>query len=169
MQQDHEVADLLRNLVSDDRHRRGDAEPGVREKRRGDEDAVDEVVKPVANDDHHAGASGAVACAVRVGPGPAPVIVPVTPDRHFLQKEEREEPGECQREEGFDAVRLRKRLGQQLEECGREHDADRIAHHARHPGRQRSDRDRGRAEDAYDSAGESGGDDPDEFRVDDRA
>src|SRR5512132_3419974 len=49
VQQDREIADLLRYGVRDDRERRCDAERVIREKRSGDDDAVAEIVNAIAD------------------------------------------------------------------------------------------------------------------------
>ena len=66
MQQDQEIADLLRDLVRDDRERRDDAELGALQERGGDEHAVDEVVQGVADDDQRAAAAVVVRLLVRI-------------------------------------------------------------------------------------------------------
>ena len=50
VKQDEEITDLLRYLVRYDRKRRDESQLGVREKSGCDEDAVDEVVKCIADE-----------------------------------------------------------------------------------------------------------------------
>ena len=61
VQQHEEVADLLRDLVGDDRERGHHAELHVGEEGTRDDHAVGEVVERVAEDDHPAGAPVVVA------------------------------------------------------------------------------------------------------------
>ena len=81
MQQDGEVADLLRNLVRGDGDRRADAERHRRHHRGGDDGAVDEVVERVA--DEHRQDAAVVHFAV--------VGVAVPPEHQLLEDEEEQD------------------------------------------------------------------------------
>ena len=56
MQKDQVIADFLRDFVGDDGQRGDDTELRAFEKCRGDQDAVDKIVKGVADQDQQTGA-----------------------------------------------------------------------------------------------------------------
>ena len=88
MQQDGEVAHLLRNLVCRHGERRADAERHRRHDRGGDDGTIDEVVEGVA--DEHREDAAVVHFAV--------VSVAVAPEHQLLEDEEREDADEQRRE-----------------------------------------------------------------------
>ena len=126
LQQDREVADLLRNLVRGDGNRGRDAQRHGREHGAGDDRAVDEIVERVA-DQHER--RGAVRLAV--------VGVAMTPQDELLEHEERENAAE-QRHAARRARAAGERLRQQPEQRNAEQRADGIADEPRNDRRARA-------------------------------
>ena len=117
-EQNREVAHLLRNLVRRDRERRRHAKRERDETRGGDDDAVNERVERVADDDQRDGARMDLA---RV------VVVAVPPDDELLENEEGENAGEERREH-----RRRGNRGERLRNQIEQRDAEQRAHRIRH-------------------------------------
>ena len=122
-------AHFLGDLVRGHGQRRGRAERNRGQHGRGNQRAVDEGVKGVADDDQGRGAAG-VHLAVMSG-------VAMSPEHQLLEQEEGEDAGE-KRAEGGGRRERSQRLGQQREQRDTEQRAHRVADQPRdqtHPQR----------------------------------
>ena len=108
MQQDRDVAELLRNFVRRHGERRADAERNRRPHRRADDDAVEKIVERVA-DDHH---------RRRHAVGFAVVRVAVAPQHQLLEQKKQHDAGE---------QRAENRPGREIVECFRKQNEQRHA------------------------------------------
>ena len=87
MQQHQEIADLLRNLVSDHRKRSHQAKFYIGHERRCDQHAVDKIVKRVTDNNHHA-AAPMIMAVIQVMFAVAEIVgVIVAPQHQFFQHE----------------------------------------------------------------------------------
>ena len=124
MQKNQVVADLLRNLVGDDGQCGDDTELRALEKGRGDQDAIDEIVEGVADQDQQPRAPVIVRRRLRVV-GFAMVVVEMPLQHQLLENEEHQDAEEdgCRH-----ALRLPvlQRVWQDLQESGPQQGADRI-------------------------------------------
>ena len=165
MHEHGEVADLLRHGMRDDRDRRRDPQRRAGQKRRGDDDAVAEIVHAGADEDHEAGTT--LVRPVRMqrmlvlrlfgvvlvrG-----VAVRVAPQNELFQREEREETREHRGHHPLGIARL-ERVRQELEEHGAEQRADRERHDAGDPRPMQHQRPGGRGRREH-AARKRGGDD----------
>ena len=116
VQQDGEVAELLRNLMRRDRERRAHAKRNRRPHRGADDHPVEEVVKRIA-DDHHRG---------RHAVGFAVVRVAMPPEHELLQQEEQHDAAE-QRSENCSCREVCQRFRQQDEKGDAKQRADGVA------------------------------------------
>ena len=133
MQQDREVADLLRDLMGRHCDRGDDAEMDVGEKGRADQHAVDQVVDGVADEDE--GAGGRLR---RVPPLTVPVhlavgLVAMPPEHQLLEQEEPQYAEEDGAGDPMQVGHARPRQGmrQQREEGGAQQGTDGEAHEVR--------------------------------------
>jgi len=110
-----------------------DAELRVLHKRGGDEDAVDKIVKAVADENQHAAAAVVVRVGVMVV-DLAVLDVAVAPQHQFFQDEENENPAEHGGGDAAHAGGALERMRQQLEKRRAEQGADGVADQHRHPG-----------------------------------
>ena len=142
-------------IASDGDH----ADPRVGEEGGGDDDAVAEVVDAVAEDHAPAAAAGLLAIeAVMVVVLVAFVVVAVAVELGLLEQEEEQQAAEQRREQRLRRRLGRERLGQDVEQRGREQDARREAHQVVHDLRQHRQR-QCRGDEHREHAADAGGDD----------
>ena len=132
MQENDEVADFLRDFVRDDRGRGDHTELGALQKRRRDQDAVDEVVETVADDDHEPAAAAAARVGVMVV-GLAVLDMAMPPQHELLQNEEREDTCEHRGKQRLNVPGAADRVREDLQEDRAEQSTDCKAHERRHP------------------------------------
>src|SRR3989338_3705209 len=135
MQQDQKIADLLRDLVRDDRQRGDDAEMNIDKERRRDDHPVDKIVESVADHDHRAAAAMSFV-VVRL----AVIVVAMPPQQQLLQREEQQDAGQYRAAHRRRAAAGLHRLGQDVEEYRAEQCSDGIADQRADPMRARAQR-----------------------------
>ena len=159
MQQDREIADFLRDLVRDDRQRGDDAEMGIGQERRRDDDAVHEIVEGIADHDHHAAAPMRI-LLMRL----AMFVVAMPPQQQFFQREEQQDAEQHRAAHRRRVAAPLYRLRQDFQEHRAQQCADGIADQRVHPMRAGVQREQRSAQHAQHAAGEAGCDDPKQDR-----